>query len=258
MPYLPDLSSPKVREIANSSSVALLPIGAIEQHGPHLPLSTDALVAEAIGRAVEDGNQDLWRLPTLVYSKSNEHLNFPGTITLTSETLLRVLDEVAASVGRAGFSRLAFLNAHGGNTALLAVAARDIRVRHGLMVAAFNPLAVAFGKDRGTDVDLDEIRYGIHAGRLETSVMLHLRPDLVNVEAATGEVRKLPEGLGFAGPQSVAWLSSDLAGDGVLGSPSGANSEEGRVYFEEAVRLTGEALLEFSSLEFGGSDGVRK
>ena len=230
--------------------MAVLPIGAIEQHGPHLPLATDALVSEAIACAVVEGDQNLWRLPTLAYGKSNEHIGFPGTITLSSETLLRVLDEIAASVGRAGFSRLALLNAHGGNTALLSVAARDARVSHGLMVASLNPMAVAFGEARTQGVDPDEIRHGIHAGRLETSVMLHLRPDLVDVGSATGEIRKLPEGLGFAGPQSVAWLSSDLAWDGVLGDPSGANAEEGELYFEEAVRITSEALMQFSALDF--------
>lgn len=250
MPYLPDLPAPMVPGVAEGTSVAVLPIGAIEQHGPHLPLATDALVAEAVARAVVEGDPNLWRLPTLAYGKSNEHLGFPGTITLTSETLLRVLDEIAASVRRAGFSRLALLNAHGGNTALLSVAARDARVRQGLMVAALNPMAVAFGEARTPDVDPDEIQHGIHAGRLETSVMLHLHPDLVDLASATGKVHRLPEGLGFAGSQSVAWLSSDLAGDGVLGDPSEANAEEGGVYFEEAVRITREALLQFSALDF--------
>jgi len=260
MPFLPDLPTVRVPEVAaDPAAVVLLPIAAVEQHGPHLPLLTDTLIAEAIARKVDDGGGlPIWTLPTLAYGKSNEHLAFPGTITLTSETLMRVLDEISASVARAGFGRLAFLNTHGGNTALLQVAARDARVRHGLMVATLQPNPTAAVLERG-EVQLppDEARYGLHAGRVETAVLLRLRPDLVRMESARGSPPNpfAKDGrLGFAGLQSVAWTSDDLAANGVLGDPAGATAEEGALFFAESVRIVRQALLEFSRLDFPKGD----
>jgi len=255
MPFLPHLPTTGVAgAAADPRAVVLLPIAAVEQHGPHLPLLTDTLIAEAIVREVDDGGLPLWTLPTLAYGKSNEHLRFPGTITLTSETLMRVLDEVSASVARAGFSRLAFLNTHGGNTALLQAAARDARVSHGLMVATLQPNPTTAVLERGeVEIPPEEARYGLHAGRVETAVMLHLRPDLVDTEVATGSPpNPFEKGgrLGFVGSQSVAWVSDDLADNGVLGDPSGATAEEGAVFFAESVKIVREALAEFSYLEF--------
>lgn len=254
MPFLAHVPFTRVSGIAGPGSVVLLPIAAVEQHGPHLPLHTDTIIAEAVAEAVDDGSLDLWVLPTLAYGKSNEHLPFPGTITLTSETLLRVLDEISAGVARAGFSRLAFLNTHGGNSALLTVAARDARVRHGLMVANLQPTPLAGPMGRGEiEIQKDEARYGMHAGRAETSIMLVLRPDLVDLEAAEGSIPPPPGedgALEYAGPRSVAWLADDLSGNGVLGDPSGATAEEGKVLFDEAAHQVQQALAEFSGLAF--------
>lgn len=261
MPFLTHLPTSSVSEAAEDPQVVvLLPIAAVEQHGPHLPLLTDTLIVEAIVREVDDGYTPVWTLPTLAYGKSNEHLDFPGTMSLSAETLIRVLDDISGSVARAGFGRLALLNTHGGNTALLQVAARDARVNHSLMVAILQPNPTATVLERGeVEISPEEARYGLHAGRVETAVMLHLHPELVRMEATEGSPpNPFEKGgrLGFAGPQSVAWTSNDLAENGVLGDPVGATADEGAVFFAESVRIVREALLEFSRLEFLKGRGV--
>lgn len=263
MTFWPHLAWPGFREWAGDDrTIALLPVASIEQHGPHLPVFTDTLIGEAIAQRVEagaDGGPPVLRLPAQCYGRSNEHTDFPGTVTLSSRTLLAVLDDIGASVARAGVGRLVLLNTHGGNTALLQVAARDIRQRHGLMVASVNPMSAIDSRRPGSGVPEAESRFGIHAGQVETSVMLALHPELVHMDVATGgppDVLASTPHLGFAGPNTVAWLASDLAADGVLGDPRGATAEAGETHLKEAVEATRLALAEFATLKFGARDVV--
>ncbi|MFP3852794.1 MAG: creatininase family protein, partial [Anaerolineales bacterium] len=127
---------------AKEKAVVLLPLAAIEQHGPHLPVYTDSLIAEEVlKRALVQLpiNFPLWRLPILHYGKSTEHTSFPGTVTLSAEGLMRALHEIAASIARAGFKRFVILNAHGGNTEVVDFLLRDIRQETGLMTFALHP-----------------------------------------------------------------------------------------------------------------------
>ena len=122
--YFAHMTTADIAEINKKEGVVILPIGAVEQHGAHLPLLTDTLIASGgLDRALTQLPDDVnaWALPPMSYGKSNEHINFPGTITFSAETLMAVLRDIGASVARAGFRRLAFLNGHGGNTALLSV-----------------------------------------------------------------------------------------------------------------------------------------
>lgn len=251
MPFLPNLPWTEIGEQAKApEAVVVLPVASIEQHGPHLPLFTDTLIGEALALRIDEGELPILRLPALCYGKSNEHIHFPGTITLSTETLLRVLDEVSASIARAGFSRLILLNTHGGNTALLTAVARDIHMRYELMVATLNPMASLCTR---WELNQDEARYGIHAGYVETSVMLALHPELVRTEVASGkppDLFKSCKYLDFAGANTVAWLASDLSEHGALGDPSGANAEAGEQYLKEAIEVTRGALEEFSKLSF--------
>ena len=119
---LADLSGPEVADSLTPDSVVVLPVGAIEQHGPHLPLSVDTVIADEVASALLNavgGDIDLWLLPTLAVSKSNEHLWSPGTLSLSAETLLRVLDDLATCIAATPARRLVFLNGHGGNSSLL-------------------------------------------------------------------------------------------------------------------------------------------
>lgn len=252
---LENLTAPEVAERIGAGSVLVWPIGAVEQHGPHLPLSVDHVVAHESARAVMAAcgeEADAWLLPTLSISKSDEHAWSPGSLWLSSETLLAVTADVGRSVAATGAERLVFLNAHGGNTALLAVACRELRRRFDLRTFLVHPFVPP--DHGGTSSAADELGMGIHGGHDETSVMLYLRPDLVHMDRA---VRRVPEGLAnrrhvrFGGLTTFGWLSNDFGPDGHIGDPTGATAEEGKRLFEAAVELVAEQLIEISSFDFG-------
>jgi len=252
-----DLRAPEVARLS-PTSVLVQPIAAIEQHGPHLPLATDLLIAEASVDAVvaERGEElDLWVLPPLAYGKSNEHAWAPGTIWLSATTLLAVLDDLGRSVARLPTKRLAFVNGHGGNTQLLAVANRELRLTHGLMTFLLHPSVPRDSGGTGAeDIEADtELGMGIHAGRDETSLILHLRPELVDMGAAQ---RCVPESLAanvhvrFGGDVGFGWLSHDLHPSGVIGDPTTATAARGKVLFEAMVANLGDSLEEIGRFHF--------
>jgi creatinine amidohydrolase len=249
-----DLSGPEVIEQISARSIFVQPLGAIEQHGPHLPLSTDSVVATAVAEAVVDqyGDEvDAWLLPTLEYTKSNEHAWSPGTIWLSVTTLLAVLDDIARCVATTPAKRLVFLNGHGGNSALANVANREIRLKHGLMTFLAHP---GVPPDQGGVSPASELGMGVHGGTDETSIMLHLAPELVRMELAE---RRVPEKIAlnqyvrFGGRVSFGWLSNDFFPDGYIGDPTAATAELGATLFQGAVRGFGEALREIAAFDFG-------
>ena len=252
---LEDLTAPEIAERIGAGSTLVWPIGAVEQHGPHLPLSVDHVVANEAARAAvaECGEEaDAWLLPTLSISKSDEHAWSPGSLWLSSETLLALTADVARSVAATGAERLVFLNGHGGNTALLAVACRELRRRFGLRTFLVHPFVPPDHGGRSSAAD--ESGMGIHGGHDETSVMLHLRPDLVHMDRA---VRRVPDGLAnqthvrFGGLTTFGWLSNDFGPDGHIGDPTSATAEAGKHLFEAAVGLVAEQLVEISTFDFG-------
>ncbi len=253
-----DLRAPEIADRLTPSSVLVQPIAAVEQHGPHLPLATDVIVAEATVDAVaaERGEElDLWVLPPLAYGKSNEHAWAPGTIWLSATTLLSVLGDLGRSVANLPTKRLAFVNGHGGNTQLLAVANRELRLAHGLATFLLHPhVPVDSGGAAATDLSTDtELGMGIHAGRDETSLILHLRPDLVDMSKA---VACVPSDLAanahvrFGGDVGFGWLSNDLHPLGVIGDPTAATAERGKMLFEAMVSTLGDALAEVGRFSF--------
>jgi len=249
-----DLRGPEVIEQISVRSIFIQPLGAIEQHGPHLPLSTDSVVATAVAEAAVDqyGDEvDAWLLPTLEYTKSNEHAWSPGTIWLSVTTLLAVLDDIARCVATTPAKRLVFLNGHGGNSALANVANREIRLKHGLMTFLAHP---GVPPDQGGVSPASELGMGVHGGTDETSIMLHLAPELVRMELAE---RRVPEKIAlnqyvrFGGRVSFGWLSNDFFPDGYIGDPTPATAELGATLFQGAVRGFGEALREIAAFDFG-------
>jgi creatinine amidohydrolase len=251
---LAELRAPEVADRLSPSSVLIQPVGAIEQHGPHLPLSTDLLIADALAAAVVEARGeelDLWLLPPLAYTKSNEHAWAPGTIWLSAQTMLSVLDDLGRCVATLPTRRLAFLNGHGGNTALLAVANRELRVSHGLMTFLLHPSQPR--DSGGAAPDDDELGMGVHAGRDETSVVLHLRPELVDMSLAE---RSVPEAMAarsrvkFGGDVAFGWSSDDLAANGVVGDPTLASAEHGARLWAGMVQSVGDALAEVAAFEF--------
>ena len=234
------------------SSILVQPLGAVEQHGPHLPFNTDLVIADRVATAAVDRvgvDLDVWLLPPLAYTKSNEHAWSPGTIWLSATKLLAVLDDIGRCVATTPARRLVFFNGHGGNSALVGVANREIRLAHGLMTFLAHP---GVPPDQGGVSAADELGMGIHGGTDETSMMLHLAPELVDMDVAT---RNVPESLAaneyvrFGGPVGFGWLSNDFGADGHIGDPTTATAERGRARFDAAVDALCAALAEVASFE---------
>lgn len=249
---LADLRGPQVADAITERSVLVQPLGAIEQHGPHLPLNTDWLIAERVAAsAIERVGDDLdvWLLPSLAYTKSNEHAWSSGTVWLTANTLLAVLDDIGRCVAATAANKLVFFNGHGGNSALVGVANRELRLHHGLMTFLAHP---GVPPDQGGTSAETELGMGIHAGEDETSLMLHLAPELVDIALAT---RNVPEHLAdnryvrFGGKVGFGWLSNDFGPDGHIGDPTGATAEKGAALFEGAVTAFCEALAEIADFD---------
>src|ERR671920_2317948 len=179
-----DLTTEDFRTRDMSRAIAVLPVAAVEQHGPHLPVGVDTLINEgylARARALVPDDLDVLFLPVQAVGKSNEHLAFPGTITLSAETLIRAWTEIGESIHRAGCRKLVFVNSHGGNVAVIDIVGRELRVRHGML--GVNPAWHRLGYPDGL-FSSDEMRHGIHGGDAETSLMLAFRPETVRMERA--------------------------------------------------------------------------
>jgi creatinine amidohydrolase len=251
---LAELSGPAAADRLSDASIIVVPTGAIEHHGPHLPLVTDHLIAEAVGAAaVTDAAQaglDVWRLPTLAYTKSDEHSWAPGTVWLDWDTMYRTCLEIGRGVAAMGAGTIVFANGHGGNTALLQVVLREIRKRYRLKTFAMPTLSVSARLSPPHGEGLDEHGLGIHGGAAETSIVMHLRPDLVDLGLAQ---RWVPEHLadfeliGFnARPVSFGWLSDDFGTPGVVGDPTQATTEYGAMLWEASVAQATASLQEIA------------
>jgi creatinine amidohydrolase len=258
-----DLTTRDFAALDTERTVAVLPVAAVEQHGPHLPLCVDACIAQGIVDAVLrrlPPTAPVLFLPLMPIGKSNEHLAFPGTLSLTAETLIRLWTEIGESVGRAGIRRLVILNAHGGQPQIMEIVARDLRVRLGMFVVAVNYWAL--GSPAGLFPDT-ELHHGIHGGSAETSMMLHLRPDLVreaerrdfpsraaDIAARFALLRAEGVGIGFG------WQIQDLNADGACGNALDADGGRGRAIIEHGagqfIELLGEvARFPLDSLRAG-------
>ncbi len=216
-----------------SRAIAVLPIAAIEQHGPHLPVGVDTLIAQGYVDAVMGlvpDELDVLMLPVQAVGKSNEHLRFPGTLTLSAETAIRAWTEIGESVHRAGCRKLVFVNSHGGNVAVMDIVARDLRVRLDMLcvTSAWHRLGYPEGL-----YEADEMRHGIHAGDVETSLMLAIRPDTVRLDKAENFVPRTVamerdlKHLRAIQPSGFGWMAQDLHPKGAMGDASRAGAEKG-------------------------------
>ncbi|MBD1833826.1 creatininase family protein [Cyanobacteria bacterium FACHB-472] len=231
--FFPYLSWTDIQEMSDKENVVIIqPAGAIEQHGPHLPIIVDSAIGVAvIGKALAklDSEIPAYALPPLYYGKSNEHWHFPGTITLSAETLLAVLKEMADSVYRAGFRKLVLMNSHGGQPQVMEIAARDLHQKYEdfLVFPLFTWRVPHVAKELLTPKELE---FGIHAGDAETSLLLSILPEQVKMEKAVAEYPQgLPEDslLSMEGKLPFAWVTRDLSRSGVLGDPTTATKEKG-------------------------------
>ena len=252
--YWADLTAAEFRALNVARTIAVLPVGAIEQHGPHLPVSVDRdIVEEIVARSAPrlEGLPVLF-LPTMPIGKSNEHIAFPGTLTLSAETLMRLWMEIGASVARTGVRKLVIFNGHGGNSAAMDIVARDLRARHGMLTASCS----WFGLFDSTDLfDKRELVHGIHAGEGETSVMLAARGHLVNMDLArdfTSSSEQWADDYDYLGagstPVKLGWLIQDLNRDGACGNAAGAEAARGELLLNRGVEHFIAMLREIDSL----------
>jgi creatinine amidohydrolase/Fe(II)-dependent formamide hydrolase-like protein len=246
---------PDIAALDKHAGVVILPIGAVEQHGPHLPVITDTLLVThvlAAALAVLPEDVKAWHLPALPYGKSTEHMHFPGTITLGTETLQAVLRDIGRSVQRAGFRRLAFINGHGGNVALLDGSARDLRAEFGLMTFCLHP---ALYVEAPFEQSPQEKRFGIHAGEIETALMLAAAPTLVHMDRASAHFPNFPAAapppLGLFGPASASWMTEDWSASGVFGDATCASVEKGEAVRAAAARRIAALIAAISTFEVG-------
>jgi creatinine amidohydrolase len=223
-------------------AVAILPLAAVEQHGPHLPVGTDAIIAEGMLRtaaALLPEAIDIRILPLQAVGKSNEHLYAPGTLTLPASVAIEGWTELGLSVSRAGFRKLVIVNSHGGNEEIMGIVARELRVRAEML--AVKTSWSRFGVPTGLFSEVEQ-RHGIHGGDIETSLMLHFRPDLVDMNRAerfasiTKETETAFRRLGPTGTHAFAWIARDLNPHGVVGDASAATAEKGRAVAEHQAR----------------------
>ncbi|MFN8526789.1 MAG: creatininase family protein [Chloroflexota bacterium] len=236
----------EIAELArNPNATAVLNVGAVEQHGPHLPLMTDSLHGpEILGRALRRLPDDVvvLGLPPTVYGKSEEHREWPGTLTFSGDTLRRVLMDITMSVARSGFSKLVLLGSHGGNVGLLDDYFRDLRIASGLRV--FKIYFGGIGNVPGL-VDPEESAIGMHAGDSETSLILGLAPQLVQMDRAQGHVFDSHPlvGYSFKGQDVIeAWVSADLSPSGAIGNPHSSSENKGRQMVEAKTARLAELL----------------
>jgi creatinine amidohydrolase len=240
-PWWWDYSTREFAALDMERVVTVLPVGAVEQHGPHLPVRVDAAInAGIVARAVELMPDDLpvLVLPMMPVGKSNEHLGFPGTLTFSYETLARLWFELGESVHRAGGRKLILFNSHGGQPQVIDIVCRELRVRHGM----FAVNAMWSRMIRKDDLfSAHELRHGIHGGEVETSVMLHLHPDLVEMEEAADFVPlsvALEEEGGILTPEGgvgFGWQAQDLDASGACGNAAAADAERGAALIERAA-----------------------
>ena len=232
-----ELTTEEFAGLDPEKTIAVLPIAAIEQHGPHLAVSTDTIIGQGmvdavIARLPEDLSALF--LPVQAVGKSNEHIRSPGTITYTAETAQRVWTEIGESVARAGVRKMVIVTSHGGNVDTMRVVARELRVNCQMLVVT---TGWRFGVPKGLFSD-QEALHGIHAGDIETSLMLHLRPDLVRQEKVQNFVPssvRMENEFKFLRPTGLhahAWIAQDIHPAGAAGDASLGTAEKGKQWAE--------------------------
>lgn len=256
-----DLTTADFARLDRARAIALLPVAATEQHGPHLPLSVDATIADGVVaqalRELPPGFPAL-ALPTQAVGFSPEHTRFPGTLTLRAETLMRVWSEIGECVAASGVKKLVLFNSHGGQVGALDLVARELRARLGLLVYSlswFNlPLVDESGADVNACFSADEHRFGIHAGDVETSMMLALAPQRVRMDQAADFASTSQERarrfsiLGNGRSAKLAWMMQDVNPQGAAGNATAATSEKGHALVGAAGRALAALLQEIDRL----------
>jgi len=254
-----DFSAAEFEGVDPMKTIAILPIAAVEQHGPHMPVGTDMILNQGcldmlVARAPAD--LDIRILPIQQVGKSNEHLWARGTVTHTAHTLIDSWFEIGQSVSRAGVKKLVFINSHGGNEEVMGIVARELRVREDMLVVKTG--WTRFPPPEGLLSEVER-RHGIHAGDLETSLMLAFRPELVHLDRLA-DFRSIAARdeqqfryLRPTGTHAYAWIASDLNPAGAVGNAANASAERGRAIAEAQVSGMLELLAEVERIALPGA-----
>ena len=260
-----DLTTRQFAQLAASPSiaqaVAVLPVAATEQHGPHLPVSVDAaLVDGVVNAALPHLPADLpvLFLPTQPIGKSNEHIRFPGTLTLSAQTVISLWMDIGASVARSGIKKLVLLNSHGGQVSIMDIVARDLRTEHDLIVYSANWYNLPLGDAVMGLFPAEEHRFGIHAGDIETSMMLALKEksgikgiDMAQAQnfhsTSQDRAAKYPV-LGNGTSAKLGWQMQDYNPQGAAGNAAAATAAKGHALINAAGLQLANLLKEVSDL----------
>ena len=256
-----DLCTRDFARLDPARTIAVLPVAATEQHGPHLPLSVDTVLADGIVAASLPhlpADLSVLFLPTQAVGLSPEHARFPGTLTLKAETVLRLWTDIGESVAAAGVRKLLLFNSHGGQVSVLDLVARDLRARLNLLVYSCSwfklPLHDAQGQDLNALFSAEEHRFGIHGGEIETSMMLALAPARVQmaqaknfVSTAQARAQQFPI-LGNGHSAKLGWQTQDYHSAGAVGNAAAATAAKGEALVQAAGRALAQLLAELDAL----------
>ncbi|HXX04519.1 MAG TPA: creatininase family protein [Xanthobacteraceae bacterium] len=235
--------------------IAVLPLAAVEQHGPHLPLGVDAYIAEAYLARVRDilpPDIPVTFLPVQRIGVSIEHLAFPGTLTMPAATAIAAWTGLGESLARAGLRKLVLVTSHGGNVSAMELTARELRARHGMLAVTAGWHRFGYPHDTFSE---EERRHGIHGGDVETSIMLAARPETVRMEkarkatpATIGMAQEF-KWLGASRPAGFAWMTQDLHESGALGDATLATAAKGEAALAHGAQAFVELLREVNRFD---------
>lgn len=250
-----ELTTTDFAEADTASWIVVLPVAAVEQHGPHLPLGTDTIIMEgylARVRARLPPTRPIVVLPVQSCGCSVEHSAFPGTLSLSAAAALAAWSEIVRSVAKAGVRKLLIVNAHGGNSALVDILAHEMRAAHGLMIVLAAWQRFGYPPNLFSEA---ERTHGIHGGAIETSLMLAFRPELVRMEHARNFVPASVametrfHYLRVGRPTGFGWMAQDLSQDGAMGDAAAATAAKGEACAEHGASAFLELLEDLASFD---------
>lgn len=252
---LENLKSSEVDALDRKNTIVVLPVGAMEQHGAHLPIGTDTQILEGVIKSFENcvtEDLSILLLPTINVGKSNEHMAFAGTLTYSLSTLIGMIRDMAKSVSRHGFEKMVLFNAHGGNTDVLNAVARDIRDDFKVRPFVIDWWFTSFWSEILAKLQ-ESPRDGVfHACELETSLMLALHPDLVDMSKAvtTFPPQQMRDNdyVTVFGPVNMGWVTKDITKSGVVGDPTKATKEKGLAFLDYAGHKLVEIFTEIAAI----------